>query len=56
MAKIRKALVGAAGAALAVVADRLVRGELVDKAALATALGAAVAAFVAVWSVPNRPE
>ena len=55
MSKIRKALVGAAGAFLAVIAQALSAGVTPDWGpTLGLAAGVAVAAAVAVWATPNK--
>lgn len=54
MAKVRKALMAAAVAALSAAGSALLAGGL-TASAWGVIAGAAVAAFVAVWRVPNAP-
>lgn len=56
MAKIRKALMAAAGAAVAaLVTAAMARGGMPTAAEIGAALGLGVAAGWAAWRVPNAP-
>jgi hypothetical protein len=56
MAKVRKALIAAAGAAAASLVTSYTKTGKLDGAAVALAVGAAVVAGWAVWQVRNAPK
>jgi hypothetical protein len=55
MAKVRKALIAAAGAAVTALVTSYAKTGKLDAAAAGIALGAAVVAGWAAWRVPNAP-